>query len=137
MTKIMNSYVKSLSAVHVSQHQLQHASCKFCNRSCNRLTYENMCICMFKRTSVAGNYTFAELNDCLYPCWIFCTFNTGSIGHTYNVQVTFKLQECVLTSTSQHPMMQQQLQLCQISKTGYRSLLHNFKFSHREKNHRM
>jgi hypothetical protein len=76
-------------------------------------------------------------NDCLYQCWTSCTFNIGSIGHTYNVQETFKLQECILTSTCQHLMMQQQLQLCHISNTGYWSLLHSFKFSHREKNHRM
>jgi len=81
---------------------------------------------MLKGTSVAGNYTFTELNDCLYPCWISCTSNTGSIDHTYNVQVTFKLHQCILTSTCQHPMMQQQIQLCQISSIGYPSLLHSF-----------
>jgi hypothetical protein len=66
---------------------------------------------------------------------ILYTFNIGSTGQ--NDQMTFKLQACILISASQHPMMQKQLQLCQISNNGYWSLLHSFKFSHREKNQRM
>lgn len=36
LTKILNSYMKALSAVHVGQHELQHASCKFRIRPCSR-----------------------------------------------------------------------------------------------------
>lgn len=43
---------------------------------------------MLKGTSVACNYAFPELNDCLCPCWTYCTH---SISAVYNAKVIFKL----------------------------------------------